>query len=116
MEQAVVNLIEFIERVSPVIWEAGKREVVSSIVVSTLWLILISVGLYLLIKITKRWWDNLVESYKKDGDNQLILGSSIAIILLGIVVMAIILSGVLSRIINPDYYAIKYITYLWPGA
>jgi hypothetical protein len=115
MEEATRSLIEFVEKASPVIWEAGKREVVSSVVVSTMWLILIGVGLYFLFRVTKKWWDSVEKAYKSDGDKQLILGMSITLFIILLVVMAITLSGMLARIINPDYYAIKYITYLWPG-
>jgi hypothetical protein len=116
MEQAIVSLIEFVEKASPIIWEAGRRQVTSSIVTSTIWLILISVGLYVLVRVTKEWWNNLSEPFKKDGDKQFILGLLITVIISGIVIIAFIITGMASRIINPDYYAIRYITYLWPSA
>ena len=116
MEETARSLIEFIERASPVIWEAGRTEVISSIARSMVWLLLVAVGLYLFGRVVKNWWSGLDERGRSDDDNQILFCASMLLIICGIVIMAVLLTGALSRIINPDYYAIRYITYLWPGA
>jgi len=115
MEETLRSLVEFVKTASPLVWDAVLRQVYVTAVTNFIWLLALVVGLVVLVKISLHCRRNYVvaEAYTLDGWDRSDWATTMAITMGGavIVIVAILigLTETISRLLNPNYYAIQMI-------
>jgi len=115
-ELVITKLVEFVENISPAIWEAAQRQVGVEIFRHLLWAAAILVVGLLLFYDGFQYLSGQLETCERydRSDWQLLKALLIvAACLVGMIVLGT-LTHAIALIMNPDYYAIKNIIDLVP--
>lgn len=102
MEEALSKFVEYIEAIAPLTWEIALRQVQVQIVQGAIGLtfiaLLLSVNVILLIK----FWN------EEDSDGEFFARCAfIALLCLYPVPTLLVITNLVGKIMNPEYYAIK---------
>lgn len=116
MDELLRELIEFVQQASPMIWETLVRQVyvqaMQSAVWSVFWLLLVGVSVKALAWFNRRDHDGdlvMVDEYGTNAEHALGVVFSIFTALVASVLFFYCVVDFVSRLANPDYYAIQLI-------
>ena len=111
-KEALLKLIEFIESASPHLWAIAKRQVMVDLVLEAILGVTLMVTVIIFAIV-------LVKFQRKcDWDEMEVAGAYfifILIVVLPIARVVVSVGNVASRLINPDYYAIKTLMSMLTG-
>jgi len=113
MNETLSQLMEFLKEASPMVWETLIKQVYVEAVRDFTWSILFFIVCFFLVKTGVYGQKQSEENYNSDWSS----GMWFAYIGAGIsgLIALIVLSSVITHVINPEFYAIRFILYSISG-
>lgn len=108
MEQAVLELIEYLKGVSPFVWEAVIRQVYVEAWSKVFWSLAFCFAMFLLNQHLGKKQKESVDPSEFYGDNDWAVWVRIGSVITGFLSLAY-LSNAIKWLANPEFYAIRYI-------
>ena len=105
MDEAILELVDFVKVASPVVWAAARQQVTVGICQGVLW---IAIMLFMFVGCVA-----LYKHEEEEADDFFFVGSIIVGFFMLILVL-VVLTLLIGPIFNPDYYAIKALWGLMP--
>ncbi len=106
MDETLKLLVEFVRTASPVIWEAVYRQVYVQMFNNFMGIVFFSAVYICLLKFAR--WVGKEDEDSDDATTIKVIGT-----LLYILVLIMFIVGIVNRLLNPDYHAIKILLRLF---
>ena len=110
------QLIEMVESTAPALWKIAQQQVMADMAGRVFWMLFLSVLAVVCYRLLRRWWVAIEKCSKSEEDfyGAGIVATSLISLVCAIIV-PLIVSGVIKRLINPDYYALKLLIGMMTG-
>lgn len=112
LEEGIIEVIELVKNVAPEIWRIALLQVRTEIVQNAIFIVLMVIPIPILVKTTrylyKRFKEEL-DNYPRGHEERYFLGLFFMgiLIITEFIVLPNLISSVVARIINPEFYAIQ---------
>ena len=110
------QLIEMVESAAPALWEIAQRQVMADTVEGAFWMLFLSILAVVCYRLAQRWLVSMEDCPHSDEgfyEAGIVAGSLIS--LMCSIIVPLIVSGVIKRLVNPDYYALKLLITMATG-